>query len=263
MPFGTLRIAKPLAFILIETILKPSQMKQLILSICIAFLFFQNAYCIYNYNQGDELVVWAKSGLNLREEPNIQSKVITKIVLGKTVVAQEGKDLGWGGLEIKDKQTLADGQGFTMTLRGVWVKVKFNDYEGFLFDAYLSKIKYGNDKPLYKLLIDQKEICNDYRLRSKLTGNTRRTILNDGTYINSWFYQSGSGYDIMIPFFSFEEAFLICIALISNPPKEIVQDRMDEIWIDEDTIRADSGGSSSWSIIKVGNFVCIKNYGGC
>jgi hypothetical protein len=235
-------------------------MKQLILSICIAFLFFQNAYCIYNYNQGDELIVWAKSGLNLREEPNIQSKVITKIVLGETVVAQGGKDLGVGGLEIKDKQTLADGKGFTMTLRGRWVKVKFNDFEGFLFDAYLSKIKYDKDKPLEKLLIDQKEICNEYRIDY---WNSWRTIMNDGTYINSWSYQSGSGYDMMIPFFSFEEAFLICIALISNPPKEIVQDRMDEIWIDEDTIRADSGGSSSWSIIKVGNFVCIKNYGGC
>jgi uncharacterized protein YgiM (DUF1202 family) len=68
-------------------------MKQLILSICIAFLLFQNAYCINNYKQGDELVVWAKSGLNLREEPNIQSKVISKIVLGETVVVQEGKKI--------------------------------------------------------------------------------------------------------------------------------------------------------------------------
>ena len=229
-------------------------MKQLILSICIAFLLFQNAYCINNYKQGDELVVWAKSGLNLREEPNIQSKVITKIVLGETVVAQEGKISK--NIKIIDKQTLADGQSFTMTLWGSWVKVKFNDYEGFLFDAYLSKIKYEKDKSLHELLIDQKEICNEY---SYYRRNSQITILNDGTYINSWFEQVHGGHDIMIPFFSFQEAFIICIALISNPPKEIVQDRVDKIWINEDV----ESGESSWSITKVGDFVRIDYGGGC
>ena len=52
-----------------------------------------------------------------------------------------------------------------MTLWGSWVKVKFNDYEGFLFDAYLSKIKYEKDKFLHEILIDQKEICNEYSLK--------------------------------------------------------------------------------------------------
>ena len=231
-------------------------MKQLILSICITFLLFQNAYCINNYKQGDELVVWAKSGLNLREEPNIQSKVITKIVLGETVVAQGGKDLGVGGLEIKDKQTLADGEGFTMTLRGRWVKVKFNDFEGFLFDAYLSKIKYEKDKFLHEILIDQKEICNEYRYDY---WNSWRTIMNDGTYINSWFQEAHGGYDIMIPFLPFEEAFIVCIALISTPPKEIVQDRVDNIWIEEDV----ESGEFGWGITKVGDFVWINYGGGC
>ena len=229
-------------------------MKQFILSICITFLLFQNAYCINNYKQGDELVVWAKSGLNLREEPNIQSKVISKIGLGETVVAQEGKK--FQNLKIIDKQTLADGQRFTMTLWGSWIKVKFNDYEGFLFDAYLSKIKYEKDKSLHEILIDQKEICNEYRYYSR---NSRITILNDGTYINSWFQEAHGGYDIMIPFLPFEEAFIVCIALISTPPKEIVQDRVDNIWIEEDV----ESGEFGWGITKVGDFVWINYGGGC
>ena len=237
-------------------------MKQLILSICIAFLFFQNAYCINNYKQGDELVVWAKSGLNLREEPNIQSKVITKIVLGETVVTQEGKKSK--NIKIIDKQTLADGQSFTMTLWGSWVKVKFNDYEGFLFDAYLSKIKYEKDKSLREILIDQKEICNEYRHDFR----GRITILNDGTFIKNYYGESYGGYDIMIPFLPFEEAFIICIALISNPPKEIGQKTEEEIvdgrvniyiWIEEDI----ESGFFEWSITKVGDFVRISYGGGC
>ena len=235
-------------------------MKQLILSICIAFLLFQNAYCINNYKQGDELVVWAKSGLNLREEPNIQSKVISKIVLGETVVVQEGKKIQ--DLNIIDKQTLADGQSFTMTLRGSWVKVKFNDNEGFLFDAYLSKIKYEKDKSLHELLIDQKEICNEY----KHDFRGRITILNDGTFIKNFYGESYGGYNIMIPFFSFEEAFIICIALIPNPPKEISQDRKEivdgrvyNIRIEEDIESCESG----WSITKVGDFVRISYGGAC
>ena len=235
-------------------------MKQLILSICIAFLLFQNAYCINNYKQGDELVVWAKSGLNLREEPNIQSKVISKIVLGETVVVQEGKKIQ--DLNIIDKQTLADGQSFTMTLRGSWVKVKFNDNEGFLFDAYLSKIKYEKDKSLHELLIDQKEICNEY----KHDFRGRITILNDGTFIKNFYGESYGGYNIMIPFLPFEEAFIICIALISNPPKEIGQKTEEDIvdgrvniylWIEEDLESCEFG----WSITKVGDFVRIS-YGG-
>jgi hypothetical protein len=150
-----------------------------------------------------------------------------------------------------------------MTLRGSWVKVKFNDYEGFLFDAYLSKIKYEKDKSLYEILIDQKEICNEYRYDFE---NRRITILNDGTYINYFYGESYDGYDIMIPFFPFEEAFIICIALISNPPKEIGQKTEEDIvdgrvnnyiWIEYDIESCES----EWSITKVGDFVRIS-YGG-
>lgn len=226
-------------------------MKQLLLSIFLITTCYNDAFSINSYSLGDRLVVWAKSGLNLREGPNIQSKVISKIVFGETVIAQEGKRQYESSNNITDKQTLANGKSYLVTLSGKWLKVKINDLEGYLFDAYLSTIKYEANTSMIGVLTNHKGICNKY-LGPYDDGI--RNILNDGTYIETWWHDGAGGSIIMIPYLSIEEAYIIHRAL-HRFGDIIEQNEKGEIIISDDY------GSTQISTFR--HFVVISQSGSC
>lgn len=75
------------------------------------------------YKKGDILNVLALSGLNLREEPSVGSKSIVKVNCGESVEV----------LELPSVK-------FTFEkINGYWLKVKYREKEGYIFDGYLSK----------------------------------------------------------------------------------------------------------------------------
>ena len=73
---------------------------------------------ITEYKPNDELYVWAKSGLNLRENPNSDAQVLIKIPFGEKVISQDYKNYyeyeyrsirivqEVGGYEIKSAQDM-------------------------------------------------------------------------------------------------------------------------------------------------------------
>ena len=79
---------------------------------------------IFHAKKGEQLSVFAVSGLNLRAEPDTNAKVIAKIAYAEKV-------------QIVDPIT-----GFFETIEdrtGYWFKVQYKNQEGFLFSGYLTK----------------------------------------------------------------------------------------------------------------------------
>ena len=80
------------------------------------------------YSIGDTMYVYAFDGLNLREQPNVNSKVIGKLEFGEKVQVANMPKIGHEN-EVK-----------IGTTKGYWVTIKQNEKTGYVFDAYLSKL---------------------------------------------------------------------------------------------------------------------------
>ena len=185
--------------------------------ICLFVVFLiQTGNCITEYQVGDTLYIWAASGLNLRAAPNAESKVIQKIDFGEQVLCQESKD--WddysnSSVIIKDIQKIDGEKTKTIEFKGTWTKVKYRSTEGYVFDAYLSKLKPLGDtnefltfeyfKQQYGILkyIEQKD--------SLAEGGRNRIVLGNGSFIEEYHSVGGAQFNMIAPFLSIEEAVLI------------------------------------------------------
>ena len=83
---------------------------------------------------GETLYVWAKNGLNLREQASASSAILSKLNYGAavTILAPEA--------EVKYDFPLFPSSGKANTgvlLNGKWLKVKAGEQEGFVFDKLL------------------------------------------------------------------------------------------------------------------------------
>ena len=81
-----------------------------------------------NYTSGDVLQVVASSGLRLRTSPGSQSGTIRILESGEVVTVQNTFNFD---------STYRDRSGW---LDGNWIYVRHDDVEGYVFDAYLSKL---------------------------------------------------------------------------------------------------------------------------
>ncbi len=71
--------------------------------------------------------VIAQPRLNLRSQPNLQSRILAKATYGDRILAYSGH---YGRAKIQARD-------------GVWKKVKFRGQDGFMFSAYLEKLNSG------------------------------------------------------------------------------------------------------------------------
>ena len=109
-------------------------------------LVFQNAIAQEYY------YVNAENGLNVRVEPKLTSKKITKLLFGQVVEKISNTNIE---LSIEDDGT---------ELKGHWVKIKYSNYpylvpkddniiayQGYVFDGYLKKMKLDNSITITKI----------------------------------------------------------------------------------------------------------------
>lgn len=94
---------------------------------------------------GDTLYVWAKSGLNMRESNSKESKKISAIPFGAQVVALEYSSGIEYSVVISKRRTLFENTNHPVkapefAIRGNWLKVKFDNREGYVSDIYLSSL---------------------------------------------------------------------------------------------------------------------------
>ena len=147
--------------------------KSLIILIVFTFTqysFAQNA----NYKQGDTLKIFALSGLKLRNEGNINSKVLSFMKFGEKVIILDTSRFNQKNVQIIE--------GFS----GRWIKIKYDTIEGYAFDGYLSSLPIPkiNLKKINDRIKTQDSQLNDYNESRKI-----EWALMD--YINTEFYPIG------------------------------------------------------------------------
>jgi hypothetical protein len=89
----------------------------------IFFLISLSTYA-QNLNNQIDMYVISENGLNVRAEPNIKSNKVGVLRLGSKVKVEKNIN----------SEELINGK------RGKWVKIYFEEIEGYIFDSYISKI---------------------------------------------------------------------------------------------------------------------------
>ncbi|MCB0526293.1 MAG: SH3 domain-containing protein [Saprospiraceae bacterium] len=184
--------------------------KLLIWSIPLAMLMCIAApvYSIDHYCVGDTLNCLALNGLKLRDAP--KGKQIATVALGEQVLILESK--------------MYDYPDIYENIPGYWVKVRFQNLEGFVFDGYLSGMPAPTvqDSGLYRYLcrvsefkskpIEKSNSCpegygggGNYGVKIQLFQGVNFTAKS----IDYWGWEWGHT-TVSYDYISFEEVLLIC-----------------------------------------------------
>ena len=118
-------------------------MKKLFLILLILFNI-NSLNAAENYKYGDPLYVASPKGLNLRAEPSSTSKILVELKYNSQI-------------SIIDKLPFTKSFTYlvtnfssgTLKIKGFWVKISFNNLEGYVFDGNLTNYKYdakGNNE---------------------------------------------------------------------------------------------------------------------
>lgn len=220
------------------------------------------SFGITEYKPGDKLFVWAESGLNLRKSTDSKSKVLTKIPFAEDVICLGRKSwLEYANYskKLKDKAKTTDGKTIEIEFKGTWVKVKFGKYEGFVFDSYLSRFEpISNDGNLVSLFDFFKQSSDSLIYLEKkdptLDYGRNKIAFSNGIFMTQNYRSGGSWFQMNLPDFSIEEAFLI-LRHLNKYAIEINQKKDGGIWIGQDL-----GG---YTIESYKNFVIISGEWSC
>jgi len=89
------------------------------------------------FNKGDKVNVWVLRGIKLYKSPDSKSTITATIPYGVSIqVLSEEID----SLKSSFGKITNDITPVPVTLKGHWVKVKWSQKEGYVFDGYLSKM---------------------------------------------------------------------------------------------------------------------------
>lgn len=89
------------------------------------------------YKFGDRLFVASPKGLNLRAEPSSTSKILVELKYNSHITIIDKMPF-----TNSFSYSVTNFDGGTLQLKGHWVKVSFNNLEGYVFDGNLSNYKY-------------------------------------------------------------------------------------------------------------------------
>ena len=90
-----------------------------------------------NYKYGDRLFVASPKGLNLRAEPFSNSKILVELEYNSQITIID--KLPFTKSFTYSVTNFSSG---TLKIKGFWVKVSFNNLEGYVFDGNLTNYKY-------------------------------------------------------------------------------------------------------------------------
>jgi hypothetical protein len=185
-------------------------MKKMVLTTLILVLNFQIGFSINSYEIGDTLHNWAKSGLKIRAEKGFDSKVIETIPFGEQIIMLERKDEYYSHeyeFDIIDSYKVRGTEKDTIKFRGQWIKISFKDKIGYVFDSYLSKLGIPKETDLKEFLSSEIGIVKVVKALPKIGEGKEKIVYNNGAYLMNFIGGSTSNFKLVIPEFSFEEAF--------------------------------------------------------
>ncbi len=107
---------------------------------CTVFLFlvYFNVKAVSNYKKGDKIYAWNIAGLQMRNTPSIKSPLLKNIEYGSVV---EIIDDQLNQKPLLNKIFKAQKGKEDFILKGFWVKVRYKNIEGYVFDYYLSTLQ--------------------------------------------------------------------------------------------------------------------------
>lgn len=168
----------------------------------------QSSFSITSYEVGDTLFNWAKSGLNIRTERTFESKVIETISFGDYLIALERKDENdFDDFKITDSYLIKDTERVNIELQGKWVKIRFKNKIGYVFDSYLSKFEIPEGTDLKEYLSKEFEVVKILDSLFAYGMGKEKIIYYNGAYLKNIIRGSTSEFKLVIPEYSFEEAF--------------------------------------------------------
>lgn len=106
------------------------------------FAFANSLYCADSYNIGDKLFVWARSGLNIRKTPSINSNKLDRVLFGDSVWVIGKTEIEYNVLGIANHDHEGRKRVNDVIFYGNWIKVKSqNGLIGYVIDQYLIRVK--------------------------------------------------------------------------------------------------------------------------
>ena len=179
------------------------------------------SFAIGDYKKGDVLYNWKNTVVNIRQNPDIKSEIITTIYFGDRciVVDESPKTYKFSVQEIAPVikyDSLNEAQNFRgFTINGFWVKVKTKSGEiGYIFDGYLSKIN-----PNFELTETYFDLnfgrikSSDKKYPKSISDNaySRKRLYKNGSYV----IENGSDYNghshFFIPNCTLEEGYFLVL----------------------------------------------------
>jgi hypothetical protein len=112
-------------------------MKYCCFLISLLILNFASAKGITKFNQGDKVNVWVLKGIKLYSEPNSKSKPLSTIAYGSVVEILSSET---DSLKSFQGSITNDISRVPVMLKGHWVKISFQQKQGYVFDGYLSRM---------------------------------------------------------------------------------------------------------------------------
>ncbi|CAM3637626.1 SH3 domain-containing protein [Mucilaginibacter galii] len=119
------------------------------------------------FNRGDKVNVWVLKGIKLYKSPDSKSTITSTIPYGVSV---EVLSTGTDSLKAWQGKITNDITPVPVTLKGYWLKVKYGQIEGYVFDGYLSKM------PCLKLNENGSPEEVDTYIKRNYKGYTKRMI---------------------------------------------------------------------------------------
>lgn len=165
-----------------------------------------------NYEVGDKLYVWAKSGLNMRSAPNVKSGKLGQLKDGSRVEILSISTKTYDILELKPEEEEENKKPFILT--GTWVKVKSGALIGYVIDIYLLRYPHPpKNKGILTLLTKGSKVVRDttWEPSCDSEGDCRSTITewDNGVKHEDHTYSTGADIMISIPGMTVEEGYIL------------------------------------------------------
>ncbi len=204
-----------------------------------------------HYMEGAQLRVTAKSGLKLREEPSLNSRVFTTMDWGDEVIILNT-------MNFERSQTIE-------LVEGNWVYVSYNGFKGFTFDGFLSDLPLPESNfDLFELIDLTYDVVEQRDSILSEEGSEQKVrIYANGFELRNFYGEGGSFTELVLPQTRLSEAYMLCQNTIPG-----FHDFMKNIRVKRDSDRhiVEYYSDDEYKEIKIreeGDGVVVSLFSGC
>lgn len=183
----------------------------------IAFTFILiplKSYSINTYSTNDTLFVWANNGLSLRDINSQKGNRINLIPYGEKIIVLQSNIWGYHDTSINIFPLEENNSFLALNLDGSWVKVRYGNNVGYVYDGYLSKFP----APLIIGDHNHEDLDNYLERVFGILKESSKEVLSDEVLMKTTYYNRGiskqnifsksAGVKYVLPDFSIEELIL-------------------------------------------------------